>query len=64
METNPLLEQLKQPDIQAALVSLLSQLPTYEKTYKPSGMSSVLDKRYCKISNPFKNMMNLYEAIT
>ncbi|WP_332645462.1 hypothetical protein [Lysinibacillus sp. 54212] len=31
METNPLLEQLKQPEVQATLVSLLQQLPAYEK---------------------------------
>lgn len=37
METNPLLEQLKQPDVQAALVSLLQQLPTYEKNLQAIG---------------------------
>jgi len=37
METNPLLEQLKQPDVQAALVSLLVQLPTYEKNLQAIG---------------------------
>ncbi|MGE7092961.1 hypothetical protein ACQKII_16210 [Lysinibacillus sp. NPDC048646] len=37
METNPLLEQLKQPDVQAALVSLLQKLPTYEENLQAIG---------------------------
>ncbi|WP_107947906.1 hypothetical protein [Lysinibacillus parviboronicapiens] len=37
MDTNPLLEQLTQPEVQTALVSLLQQLPTYEKNLQAIG---------------------------
>lgn len=37
MEANPLLEQLKQPDVQAALVSILQNLPAYEKNLQAIG---------------------------
>ncbi|MEC2074513.1 hypothetical protein [Metabacillus fastidiosus] len=37
METNPLFEQLQQPDIQAALVLLLQNLPVYEKNLEAMG---------------------------
>lgn len=37
MESNPLLEQLQHPDIQSALVSLLQNLPTYEKNLEALG---------------------------
>ncbi|MFP3845829.1 helical membrane plugin domain-containing protein [Priestia filamentosa] len=37
MEPNPLLEQLQQPDIQSALISLLQNLPTYEKNLEAIG---------------------------
>lgn len=37
MEPNPLLEKLQQPDIQSALISLLHNLPTYEKNLEAIG---------------------------
>ncbi|WZV56978.1 hypothetical protein AAB109_28260 (plasmid) [Priestia megaterium] len=36
-ENNPLLEQLQQPDIQAVLVSLLQNLPRFEKNLEAMG---------------------------